>query len=291
MPMLLIKGSFHVSAAARPDGDTIAFIPHYVGEWKLVEGGRPLQPKADGHINVRLEAIDTLETHYPGANDHDESQPPAFAHAAADELLIWLGFRDIVRHKDETVSVTPDRVPGYILTRGGDSKGRCVALVGRGVPPGPSGYELNVDKGLLAETANHHLLAKGLAYATFYTGFPSELRRSLIDLVHQAQAAAPPANGLWALDVTVRGAKITGMDSITKEVVILPKLFRRLKDYFDLGSNALDHFPAFLAGANDVFKINGAGPEIRGLHHILEITDGQTLRLLHPAEDLVFIEE
>ncbi|MFD0351092.1 hypothetical protein ACFQ0M_43840 [Kitasatospora aburaviensis] len=139
MPMLLIKGSFHVSATAKPDGDTVAFIPDYVGEWKLVEGGRPLRPKADGHINVRLEAIDTLETHYPGANDHDESQPPTYARAAADELLTWLGFRDIVRHDDQTVSVTPDRVPGYILTQGGDSKGRCVALVGRGTPRGPAG--------------------------------------------------------------------------------------------------------------------------------------------------------
>ncbi|MFD0351093.1 hypothetical protein ACFQ0M_43845 [Kitasatospora aburaviensis] len=105
------------------------------------------------------------------------------------------------------------------------------------------------------------------------------------------QAAAPPANGLWAVDATVNGAKVTCMDSITKDVVILPKLFRRLKDYLDLGSNALDGFPAFLAGANDVFKIHGTGKEIRGLHHILEITDGQTLRLVHPAEDLVFTEE
>ncbi|MFD0275050.1 nuclease [Kitasatospora sp. NPDC127111] len=291
MPMLLIKGSFHISAKSQPDGDTIGFIPDYVGEWKLVHGGRPLHPGADGHINVRLEAIDTLETHYPGANEHNEHQPLTYAHAAADELLGWLGFQNIERHEDETVSVTPDSVPGYILTRGGDSKGRCVSLVGRGTPPGASGYEIDVDEKLLKKTANYHLLEKGLAYPTYYKGFPGDLRRILTDAVHAAQAAMPPANGLWPYDVTVSGAKIAGMHSITNDVVILPKLFRRLKDYFDLGNDALDCLPSFLAGADDVFKIQGDRKEYRGLHHILEITNGQTLRLTHPAEDLTFDEK
>ncbi|MEU6237057.1 nuclease [Kitasatospora sp. NPDC047058] len=288
MSMLLIKGLFHISAKAQPDGDTIGFIPDYVGEWKLVQGGRPLQPSADGHINVRLEAIDALETHYPGANEHDEHQPQTYAHAAADELLDWLGFVDIQRHDDETVSVTPDSVPGYILTRGGDSRGRCVALVGRGRSPGASGYEIRVDDKLLQRTANHHLLAKGLVYPTFYQGFPGDLRGVLTDLVHQVQAAPAPASGLWPLDATINGAKITGMHSITDEVVILPKLFRRLKDYFDLGNNALDCLPAFLAGADDVFTIRGK--KFHGLQRIMEITDGQTVRLTHPVEDLLFEE-
>ncbi|MBP0452963.1 MULTISPECIES: nuclease [unclassified Kitasatospora] len=289
MSMLLIKGSFHISAQAKPDGDTIGFIPDYVGEWKLVHG-KPLRPSADGHVNVRLEAIDALETHYPGANKHDEHQPLTYADAAADELLDWLGFVDIQRHKDETVSVTPDRVAGYILTRGTDSLGRCVALVGRGRAPGASGYEIDVDDKLLAKTANYHLLSKGLAYPTFYQGFPQDLRRVLTNLVHQVQAAAPPANGLWSQDATTTGAKIVDMKSINTDVVILPKLFRRLKDYLDLGGDSLACFPSFLAGANDVFTLPD-GKQLPGLHSILEITNGQTLRLTHPAEDLLFEEK
>ncbi|MGW0424970.1 hypothetical protein [Streptomyces sp. NPDC003015] len=65
MPMLLIKGSFKVSEKAKPDGDTVSFIPDNVADWKLVPGCKPILPAADGHANA-------LETHYGGnyGSDH-----------------------------------------------------------------------------------------------------------------------------------------------------------------------------------------------------------------------------
>jgi hypothetical protein len=63
-----------------------------------------------GAAQLRLDAIDALETHYGTPRTH---QPLGLAHAAAAELLDWLGFSNVVRAQDETVtSSTPDAVPG-----------------------------------------------------------------------------------------------------------------------------------------------------------------------------------
>ncbi|MER6444312.1 nuclease [Streptomyces venezuelae] len=293
--MLLIRGSFRVNGGARPDGDTIPFIPDDVADWKLVPGCTGVLPKADGRASVRLEGIDALETHYTnGSYGPERHQPLAYAHEAADALLTWLRFTSIQRHDDETVTTTPDRVPGYILTSGTDMFGRCVALVGRGTPPAYSGYRIEVDKEKLERTANHHLLSIGLAYPTFYGGLPTDLRDALRAAALAAKESTPPT-GLWAKDVTVEGAEIDGISSITHDetgVVILPKLFRRLKDYFDFdpANRSLTGFPAFLAGAGDRFRILPGDEVLTGLHRVVEITDDQILRMTHPSEDLLFVE-
>jgi hypothetical protein len=282
--MLLIKGSYQVKGA-QPDGDTVHFTADDPAEWKLVGGRHAVQANPLGRAKLRLDAIDTLETHY-----HQVHQPLEFAHKAADELLRWLGFTDVQRTPNETVTAaTPESVPGFILTRGADSHGRCVALVGRGEPPGASGTEIGVDVPLLRTTANHHLLGLGLAYPTFYRGLFSDLRDELTTVAHQAQAA--PAQGLWPEDVTTVGAKITGLSSLTEEAVILPKLFRRLVDYFASGSPSVGCFPAFLAGVQDHFSVLSTGKRHVGLNHVVEIVNGDTVRMSHPVEDLLFDEE
>lgn len=86
-------------------------------------------------------------------------------------------------------------------------------------------------------------------------------------------------------------AKITGLSSITDDVVILPKLFRRLVDYLKLGDDAVTCFPAFLAGVQDRFTILSTGRRVTGLHHVVEVTNGQTVRMTGPVDELVFDEE
>ncbi|MEV5969543.1 nuclease [Streptomyces sp. NPDC051921] len=304
MPMLLIKGSFHLSGRTSPDGDTLPFTPDYVGEWKLVRGCEKPEPAWDGRVSVRLEGVDALETHYDGVYGELARQPRELGDAATNALLKWLGFRDIRRVPDpkkpglENISAIPETVPGYILTSGTDAYGRCVAFVGRGAPPGPSGYELNVSKELLRETANHHMLTQGLAYPMFYSGLPRELREELAVAALQAKAA--PGRGVWrrdangeTVDVTLRGAKVIGMTSITDEAVILPKLFRRLKEYLSLGGTTLDSFPAYLGGAMDRFRILAPNPsdELVGLHHVVRVVNGGTVLMTHASEDLLFIEK
>jgi hypothetical protein len=71
--------------------------------------------------------------------------------------------------------------------------------------------------------------------------------------------------------------------------VILPKLFRRLIDYaLGNGDSSLDGFTAFLTARNDrLFVISEA--HATGLDNITTVT-GQTIKLTHPPEDLIFIE-
>ncbi|MFL6075187.1 MAG: hypothetical protein ACJ73S_17465 [Mycobacteriales bacterium] len=74
------------------------------------------------------------------------------------------------------------------------------------------------------------------------------------------------------------------------KLVLLPKLFRRLIDYFGLGtgSASLDGFEEFLAARNDRVLVLPDG-QLTGLDTVAQV-EGQTVRLLHPPENLVFLE-
>ncbi|MEV0905452.1 thermonuclease family protein [Streptomyces hokutonensis] len=281
MPMLLITGSFHLKDT-QPDGDTVHFIADNLDDWQLVGGKNPVQLTAADHAKLRLEGIDALETHYHGAH-----QPLPQAHAAAKELVKWLGFTNVKRKPDETVTAsTPASTPGFILTGGADLYGRVIALVGKGTPPGTSGTDITVDVPLLKKTANHHMISAGLAYPTFYRSLFKDLRLELTAAAQQAEAAG---KGLWPDDVSLSGVKITGLSSITDDAVILPKLFRRLVDYLKLGM-PVSWFPAFLAGQEDPVTVLSTGERFIGLHHVIEVSNGDLVRLSHPAGDLLFDE-
>ncbi|MFI9833215.1 nuclease [Streptomyces sp. NPDC051913] len=282
MPMLLIKGFYEVKGS-QPDGDTVHFTADDPAQWSLVGGGlgRAVEHTAAGRASLRLDAIDALETHYGPNRVH---QPLQFAHAARDELLSWLGFTD-VQHADESVTATtPEQVPGFVLTRGSDVHGRCIALAGRGTPPGDSGLEMDVDAAVLRTTLNHHMVTTGLVYPTFYRSLFTSLR---VELTTAATEAREAGRGLWPADVTTTGAKITGLSTLTDEAVLLPKLFRRLVDYLKLDM-PLAAFPAFLAGVGDRFSILSTGERCVGLHRVVETSNGQTVRMTHPCEDLLF---
>ncbi|MFF5702828.1 nuclease [Streptomyces sp. NPDC012794] len=293
MSMLIIRGTFRAKGF-KPDGDTVSFTPDDVADWKRVPGVHRILPKADGRSAVRLEGVDALETHYGDDESGVRHQPLPPAHRAADELLKWLGFTDFHRDDEETITSTiPDAVPGFVLTGGADVYGRCVALVGRRNPPAFNGYEIDVDVDQLKKTANHHLVKEGLAYPTFYTGFPDHLRTALA-VAAKAAKDAVPRKGVWAQDVTTDGFKVTDMESITADngAVILPKLFRRLKDYLDLDLEGppLACLPAFLAGAGDGFYLQGKADRLTGLQRIVKVDDG-TMRMTRPVEEITFDEK
>jgi hypothetical protein len=109
MAMFLIAGSFRVTGA-QPDGDSIRFTPDDPAKWDQITGPNRVKRNASGAAQLRLDAIDASETHYGNPRTH---QPLGLAHAAADELLNWLGFTNVVRAQDETVtSSTPTRSRG-----------------------------------------------------------------------------------------------------------------------------------------------------------------------------------
>jgi endonuclease YncB( thermonuclease family) len=286
MPLRLIKGSYRI-LHSQPDGDSIHFFPDDADAFVKLRMNARLS--AAGSVQLRLDAIDALETHYtPGAHGgFTQHQPLALAHAPADRLLTLLGFSDVKRDRETVTSATPDRTPGYILTRFADKYGRPVAFAYAGTSDQADLAQVRVTAAMLHQSVNHRLLAEGLVYPTFYSKLYPDLRA---ELTAAAQAARATGNGVWGGDATTSGATITGLADLNDHVVILPKLFRRLVDYLALGAGdvSLDRFTPFLATRNDrLFVISEA--HATGLDTITAVS-GQKLRLTHPPEDLVFIE-
>ena len=221
------------------------------------------------------------------------TKPARFGDAAAATLLELIGFSAVRRDDAEVVvAATPSAVDGYILTRQADKYGRCVALLFTGeLFDDDAAAEDLAPVFLTAQQArvslNVRMLAAGLAYPTYYTKLYAEIRTTMTEAVHTARASGA---GLWPSDTTTAGFTVTDQSTLTEDVVVLPKLFRRLVDYLALndGDTSLAGLPAFLTAQDDRLIILSEGRFI-GLDNIVE-TDGQQVRLRYPPEDLVFAE-
>jgi hypothetical protein len=286
MPMLCLAGAFHVTGT-EPDGDSLRFRPTDPAEWTKVPGPHQVHTNATGAAQLRADAIDALETHYTPTGGHTLHQPLELGHAAAAELLAWLGFKGVVRSGETVTAVDQDDRPGFILTRGADVYGRCVALIGRGAAPGASGQSINVGLPLLRKTVNHHLITTGLTYPTFYTNLYVDLRA---ELAKQAAAARAAGKGVFANDRTQKGVTVKSVDTLTDTAVILPKLFRRLADYLHLNGDdpSLAGFSAFLAQQDDELWVIPTGQKT-GFDTVVSVS-GQTVKLKQLPEQLVFEE-
>jgi hypothetical protein len=287
MPMLCLAGTFPVTGT-EPDGDSVRFRPDHPDDWTQVPGPHKVRTNASGAAQLRMDAIDALETHYTPTGGHLLHQPLDLAHAAAAELLKWLGFRGVQRDGEKVTAVDEDDLPGFVLTRGADLYGRCVALVGRGDPPVTSGHTVNVDVKLLRKTANHRLLSAGLAYPTFYSKLYVDLRR---ELAKQAGAARDAGMGVFAADRTQKGVEVKSLTTLTDDAEILPKLFRRLTDYLHLNGDdpSLAGFMTFLSQQDDQLWVIPTGQKT-GFDTVVAVS-GQTVRLKRLPEELVFEEK
>jgi endonuclease YncB( thermonuclease family) len=289
MPMTLIQGKFRVIQTA-PDGDSIRFYANNPQLWKKIS--RSIRTNATGGVQLRLDSIDTLETHFSpkgGSIGGMQHQPLEYAHEAAEELLKFLGFSKVTRSSSEKItSATPDEVPGFILTRFADMYGRGVAFAFKGETKEEDGSDVLLDKSLLPKSANYHLLNTGLAYPTFYSKLYPDVRSQL---AQAAQAARSANKGLWKEDKTSSGFVLESLKTITDEAVILPKLFRRLLGYLSIndGSVALDGFKSYLESLNDKLIILPDG-HVTGFDYVVNV-EGQNLKLTQQPENLVFIEK
>jgi endonuclease YncB( thermonuclease family) len=284
--MLCLAGTFRI-LATEPDGDSIRFYPDDPAQWERVPGPNAVRTNAGGGAQLRLDGIDALETHYSPRGGGPLHQPIDLAHQARDELARWLGFRGVQRDGETVTAATPEQLPGYLLTRGADVYGRCVALIGRGAAPAATGTQTMVRVAHLRRTANHRLMAAGLAYPTFYLKLFPDLRA---ELTKQARQARDAKKGVWAGDRSQKGVDVKSLATLTDDAVLLPKLFRRLVDYLALNDRdvSLDGFPAYLAQREDPVFILSTGA-YTGFDFVVAVR-GQVVRLTTEPEDLVFQE-
>ena len=290
MPLTLIHGEFRIVGAS-PDGDSIRFYPTDLNAWGTA--GIRVRANAQGGVQLRLDAIDALETHYtPRSAPQPSRQNPELGGGAGAALLRLLGFDQVARDDREIVTgANPDVRRGAILTRFADQYGRAVATVfsdGQ-KPDGADGAPVFLDADILKETVNFQLLELGWVYPTFYSQLFYDLRDVMADATGTVRAEGL---GVWAQDCTNTGFTLESREQLTTKLIILPKLFRRLADYLaldDSGGVDLGGFRAFLeAKADRLFTVPAGQATL--LDTLVE-QDGQDLRLTLPPEQLVFIEK
>ncbi|HEY0024001.1 MAG TPA: thermonuclease family protein [Longimicrobium sp.] len=277
MAFHVIRGKFYVKGYS-PDGDSIRFQADVSTNWALL-GGPPAKLNARGHVQLRLEAIDTLETHY--GNVH---QPIAFAKQAMDHLMALVGITGVQWNPQGTsIAQANDGTPGYIIAREVEKNRRPVAFAFTGTPPESDGAGVFLDVARVQQSVNAQMLDSGLAYPTYYKGLFSDLRSALTAIA----AGARQANrGLWPDDRTNAGFAVAGLQSITDEHVILPKLFRRLASYLE-GGGTVQGFKEFLAAQKESVVIIST-THATHFDTIVQVA-GDTVRMTEPPENLMFV--
>jgi endonuclease YncB( thermonuclease family) len=283
MPLTLIKGSYQIIGAS-PDGDSVRFYPTDSAAFK--KAGIKVRVNARGGAQLRLDGIDALETHYEQVR-----QPVELGDAASAALVRHLGFRDVARDDRGTVTAsTPAKVSGHIMTRFADKYGRAVAFAFAGQRSGrsPDGGAVRLDVRGMKASANFLLLRDGLAYPTFYSLLYPDLREAMAEAAVKAREAG---KGIWAEDVTTSGFRLSSRKQLQQQVVLLPKLFRRLVDYLALdetGGVSLAGFSHFLDTRNDRLFTTPDGHATE-LETLVEVKR-QSLRLTVDPERIVFLE-
>jgi len=276
MPFFVIQGTFHIVGYS-PDGDSVRFRADNKEHWAKLSG-RPAELNAKDHAQLRMEAIDTLETHY-----EDTHQPLELAIGALEHLLEGLGITDVEWDETRTtVTAANDGTEGYILSRAVEKYGRPVAFVYTGAAPEEDGSEIFLDADRMRQSLNHRALEDGLAYPTYYKGLFPDLREALTEAVGRAREAK---REVWAEDRTNVGFEVEGLEAITDEHVILPKLFRRLAEYLEAGGS-VEGFEEFLAARDEeVIVISSVHPT--HFDTVVEVK-GNTVRMTEPPENLIF---
>lgn len=299
MSYTLIKGTFHIfypenpRSGPEPDGDTIKFKPdnRQLIE-KLPRPNMPAKFNLDGITTIRLEGIDALETHFSVEGDEFHQQMD-FALESRDSFLNEMGFGEIryfADRKFKVQSVENHPVRGYILSNGIDTYGRTIAFVYTGEHAAADGSGIFVLPDMLNASINAYMLANGFAYAAFYLTLPAELRDHLREIVVAARNADV---GLWPnATVTIsQSAVISGLAQL-QELVIWPKLFRRLAAYFQSGFNDLSMLQTWLREdpINRDDRLLLLNRELGNMHDLI-IVKGDTLRLAYEPEDVVIVPD
>ena len=285
MGLFLIKGTFHVVGYS-PDGDSIRFRANNFSNWDLLGPG-PREINARQHMQIRLQGIDCMETHYSqgGAESH---QPNSLSRQARDMLLSELNVTQVVWNANQTSVVSAnDGVPGYILARKKDKNGRPIAFAFAGAAPELDGHNVFLTTNRLKTSANYRLLEAGHAYPFYFTnsGLFNDLRDELTSAV---SAARGKKLGVYAADKTNVGVDITSTTVITNQEPLFPRLFRRLAEFLEGDPPILNEFLLFLAARNDRVIVQVPMNET-GFDNLIEVT-GQSVRLVQLPENLVFIE-
>lgn len=268
MEYFLIKGYYHVVGHS-PDGDSLKFEAENPKDWENLQSqfSELFKEKLEEHngvVQLRLQGIDALETHYspthfpPPAEvrgkEYEKAekpkarkfrQPAEIGDLATKKLLSYLGvksinwgnyfgntyIKDITAIKDgslQTISEKgQDRLKGYIIVNDYDRKGRPISWVFGGAIEMESGSRISTSylEASLKQSTNYRLVATGLVYPYFFMTLSAVLRQRIIWGLLNAQRQKM---GLWAVDQSHVGMKLNRISQLKEDYLIFPYLFRRM---------------------------------------------------------------
>jgi endonuclease YncB( thermonuclease family) len=275
MAYKVIKGIYHVKGYS-PDGDSIRFEANDDSNWDFFEW-KSTYKKKQRKKQLRIEAIDALETHYDG-----KSQPRSFAVAALEHLLGLLGISGV----EYSLSITriveaQDQAPVAIITAGLDVYDRPICFAFSEMGGLEDGDEISAAELPLFDSINYQLARDGLVYPTFYDGMDRQIMAEIRLVVSEARA---DSRGIWAIDRT-GGFTLWNTHTIQQDVIIMPKLFRRFIAFFDRRSQ-FEAFPDYLKDNKDpvIFFSDGTKSDLGELL----AQDGRTYGLTVKPEDIIF---
>ncbi|MEM6629629.1 MAG: hypothetical protein AAF694_08145 [Bacteroidota bacterium] len=268
MDYYLIKGHFQVVGFS-PDGDSLMFKASNPKDWdKLQSHHQELFEEklkaGEGSVQLRLQGIDALETHYgpmpipppKGARGKTYSkaqkpkrstfqQPYKFGDQATHKLLSYLGVKSVKwrssfgtkwigaiqvetgRGLQTFQKKKTDNLEGYIVVNDIDRKGRPIAWVFGGRISSRSGTKIPTSNlvDLIKQSVNYRLVATGLVYPYFFMTLEAKLR---LPLIHGVRNAQRQKMNLWAEDQTQKGITLRRFSQLTESHLIFPYLFRRM---------------------------------------------------------------
>lgn len=286
MPYTLIKGAYR-AVHYSPDGDSIRFE---ADDSALLMGLADFRPKinARNHVQLRIEAIDALETHYsPPSGGGTYHQPLQLATAARNALLDFVKIRNIEWDSEgKTVVSADEHARGYILSRAVDKYGRPIAFVFTGEPSENDGAQIILDVPRLQQSYNFSALSRGLVYPTYYRGLFNDLRDACTAAVKQARLDRA---GVYAIDATNKGFEASSLRVLTEQSPILPKLFRRLVEYIVNYGTAVGFKDKLAQAQEPVLDLTTAN--FTHFDTFVDQADGsENIRLARAPEELVFDE-
>jgi len=257
----VIHGHFHVKGYS-PDGDSIRFEADDAVHWEFLNWQNQQKFKA-AKKQLRFEAIDALETHYLGFH-----QPQAFAIAALETLLAMLEITAVAYSLGVTRIVSAcDAKPGFIAAAALDRFHRPVSFVFPDDVDLEDGAEVMASALPVEQSVNYRMAEQGLVYPTFYLPLEPEIMAHFKPAIARARVTG---RGLWAVDRTA-GFEFDRPGVIEEDVVILPKLFRRLASFLDRRGD-FDLLVDYIHAGSDKVRLLDEGHDVwlRDLIHVDE---------------------
>jgi len=271
----VIAGTFHVKGF-QPDGDSIRFQAINQANWDfftwVTEAEKNTKKK-----QLRVEAIDALETHYEGYH-----QPRAFALAALESMLDLLQITSVTYSLGLTQIVDAnDGKPGFIASATTDPFGRPVSYVFPKSAKLTDGVVMDSETLPIEDSVNFQLAREGLVYPTFYTTTDRLIAEKIRAVVARARKTK---RGIWSID---RTPDFTLLDirTLQEDNLIMPKLFRRLVAFYDNYSD-FGKLADFMKKQRDNLVL-WDGTKKKSLADLMTF-NGRRMTMKTPIEDILF---